>query len=162
MGSENSSATAGGGVWKSGNLEIWEFGNPEIWRSGDLEIWDFGDLGTWKSRNWRSRKSQKYKFSQFKSVLPKMSARSALVGKKTSEAFYPWTGKNEKNTFFCLFPLVGQWALFTRCGPLLLSTRGGGIGTQIPCIEPSKGKWVLAKACSSKTQRIVKDHTLPR
>ena len=27
-----------------------------------------------------------------------------------------------------LFSLVGQWALFIRCGPLLLSTRGGGIG----------------------------------
>ena len=37
LGSEGSSggATGGGGVWKS----------------GDLEIWDFGDLGTWKSRN---------------------------------------------------------------------------------------------------------------
>ena len=25
----------------------------------------------------------------------------------------------------CLLPLVGQWALFTRFGPLLLSTQGG-------------------------------------
>ena len=30
MGSENSSASAGGGVWKSWNLEIWKFGTPNI------------------------------------------------------------------------------------------------------------------------------------
>ena len=49
LGSESSSG-AGGGVWKSGNLEIWELGNlefwgpgnPEIWRSEDLEIQKFG------------------------------------------------------------------------------------------------------------------------
>ena len=50
LGSESSSgAGGGGGVWKSGNLEIWEsghleiwgLGNPEIWRSGDLEIQKF-------------------------------------------------------------------------------------------------------------------------
>ena len=29
----------------------------------------------------------------------------------------------------CLFSLLGQWALFTRFGPLLLSTRGREIGT---------------------------------
>ena len=40
LGSENSSGAgaAGGGVWKSGNLEIWKFGILGIWRSGDLEI----------------------------------------------------------------------------------------------------------------------------
>ena len=60
LGSENSSATAGGGgVWKSGNLEIWEFGDLGIWRSGELEIWEFGDLGTWKSRNMGSKKTKK-------------------------------------------------------------------------------------------------------
>ena len=39
LGSESSSA--GGGVWKSGNLEIWEFGDLGIRRSGDLEIKKF-------------------------------------------------------------------------------------------------------------------------
>ena len=40
LGSENSSGGgAGGGVWKSGNLEIWELGYLGIWRPGDLEIW---------------------------------------------------------------------------------------------------------------------------
>ena len=52
LGSENSSGGvggAGGGVWKSGNLEIWEVGDLGISRSGDLDIQKFGDLGTWKS-----------------------------------------------------------------------------------------------------------------
>ena len=38
--------------------------------------------------------------------------------------FFPWTGQIKK----CFFSLVDQWALFTQCGPLLLSTRGGEIG----------------------------------
>ena len=42
LGSESSSgAGGGGGVWKSGNLEIWEFGDLGIWRPGDLEIQKF-------------------------------------------------------------------------------------------------------------------------
>ena len=42
---------------------------------------EFGNLGTWKSRNLGSKKSKR-KISKFKSVLPKMSARSGLVGTK--------------------------------------------------------------------------------
>ena len=45
LGSESSFGGAGGGVWKS----------------GDLEILEFGDLGTWKSNNSRSKKSKKIK-----------------------------------------------------------------------------------------------------
>ena len=30
---------------------------------------------------------------------------------------------------------MGQWALFTRCGPLLLSTQGGAIGSIARCIH---------------------------
>ena len=46
LGSESSSATgaAGGGVWKSGDLEIWDFGNLEIWEPGNPEILRSGDL----------------------------------------------------------------------------------------------------------------------
>ena len=116
--SESLSGGGAAGVWNLG-----------IWRSGDLEICEFGDLVTWKSRNLGSKKSQKYKFSEFKSVLPKTSARSGLVGENPPgpiwghlRQFFPWTGKIQKMPKFCLFPLVGQWALFTRCGPLLLST----------------------------------------
>ena len=47
-----------------------------------METLEFGDLGTWKSRNEGSNKSHKYKFSKFKSVLPKMSARSGLAEKR--------------------------------------------------------------------------------
>ena len=63
---------------------------------------------------------KKIKFSKFKSVLPKMSARSGLVGKNPPgpiwghlRPFFPWTEKIKKNRIFCLFSLVGQWALFT-------------------------------------------------
>ena len=118
MGSENSSGAGVGGVWKSGNLEIWGPRNPEIWRSGDLEIQKFG-----------SKKAKKKYISKFKSVLPKMSARSGLVGKNPPgptwghlRPFFPWTGKMQKMLIFCLFFLGG---------PLLLSTLGGAIGNQM-------------------------------
>ena len=45
-----------------------------------------------------------------------------------SQAIFSIPRKNRKMLKFCLFSLVGQWALFTRCGPLLLSPRGGEIG----------------------------------
>ena len=44
-------------------------------------VWESGNLGTRKSRNLGSKKSKKKKFSKSKSILPKMSARSGLVGK---------------------------------------------------------------------------------
>ena len=45
LGSKSSSGGgAGGGVWKSGNLEIWESGNLEIWGPGNSEMWRSGDL----------------------------------------------------------------------------------------------------------------------
>ena len=69
------------------------------------------------------------KLSKIKSVLPKMSARSGLVGKKSSwpywgpsEAIFSMDRKKQKNILkFCLLSLGG---------PLLLSTRGGEIGYQ--------------------------------
>ena len=66
-----------------------------IWKSGDLEIQKFGI----------QKIKKKSKFSKFKSVLPKMSARSGLVGKKSSrpylgpsEAIFSIGRKNQKNT----------------------------------------------------------------
>ena len=89
-----------------------------FWKSGNLEIQRFG-----------IQKIKKYKFSKFKSVLPKMSARSGLDEKRLSrphlgpsQAIFPWTGNIEKCIWVLLFSLVGQWALFTRFEPLLLST----------------------------------------
>ena len=43
-----------------------------------------GNLGTWKSGNLVSKKINKQQTSKSKSVSPKMSARSGLVGNKTS------------------------------------------------------------------------------
>ena len=104
---------------------FWKPGNPDFWKSGNLDFWDLEiqKFGTWKSRNWGSKKWKKSKFSKSKSVLPKMLARSELVGKKSSrpylgpsEAIFSMDRKNAKNCIFCLFFLGG---------PLLLSTRGG-------------------------------------
>ena len=57
-----------------------------------------------------------------------MSARSGLVRKNPPgpiwghlRPFFPWTGKNQKMPKFCLFSLVGQWALFTRFSNFLIS-----------------------------------------
>ena len=94
LGSESSSGGGAGGaagsVWKSGNLEIWEPGNLGIWRSLNLEI-----------QNFEIKKTQKRKLSKSESVLPKMSARSGLVGTKILLApfgaiwvqFFPWAEK---------------------------------------------------------------------
>ena len=126
LGSESSS---GGGVWKSGNLEIWEFGDLGTWKSGNLEIWGPGNPEIWSPTN------QKKKSSKAKSVLPKMSARSGLVGKNPPgpiwghlRPFFPWTGKMQK---------IAKKLAISLGGPLLLSTRGGVIGT-------FTGKWHMA------------------
>ena len=54
-----------------------------------------------------------------------MSARSGLVGKNPPGPiwgplgpFFAWAGKIRKMQKFCLFSLVGPWALFTRFGAL--------------------------------------------
>ena len=82
-----------------------------------------------QARNLGPQKNKKnQKFSKSKSVLPKMSARSGLVGKNPPGPiwghlgpFFAWAGKIEKITKFCLFSLVGPWALFTWFGALLLA-----------------------------------------
>ena len=54
-----------------------------------------------------------------------MSARSGLVGKHPPgpiachfRHFFAWAGKIKQISKFCLFSLVGPWALFTRFGAL--------------------------------------------
>ena len=107
-------------------------------------------LGTWKSGNLESKKFQKSKFSKSKSVLPKMSARSRLVGeisswpnlgpfqtscsmgRKNSKivvfffAYFPWWAKGRYST------ALGQWAVFTRFG----NQRGSG--WQSPSEDPER------------------------
>ena len=93
-----------GFFWKPGNPDFWKSGNPDFW---DLEIQKLGVQQIKKNE----------KFSKFESVLPKMLARSGLVGKKNPgpiwghlRPFFPWTEKMQKMLRFCLFSLVGQWA----------------------------------------------------
>ena len=86
------------------------------------------------SQKFGTQKNQKKsKFSKSKSVLPKMSARSGLVGKNPPGPiwahlgpFFAWAGKIQKMSKFCLFSLVGPWALFTRFGPM------GLVGVPLP------------------------------
>ena len=89
--SEGLTATIISRIWKSGDLEIWGFGNPEMWGP-------------------RNKKIRIQEFSKLKSVQPKMSARSALVGKNIEgliwghlRPFVPWTG-GETCQKFAYFP----------------------------------------------------------
>ena len=76
-----------------------QVGGPKLGPSGPKpEIWD-------------PKKSKKIKFSKSKSLLPKMSTRSGLVGEKSSWAHLGPSGpilcvggKNPKNPKNCLFP----------------------------------------------------------
>ena len=60
-------------------------------------VWEFGNLGTWTSRNLGSKNVTKYEFLKFKSVPPKMSARSGLVGNKSS-----WPHLGPSGPIFCV------------------------------------------------------------
>ena len=126
LGSENSS---GGGVWKSGNLEIWKFGNLGpgnlgIQKPGDLKIQKFGvqNIKNIKILKIQIRSAQnvgKVWISRKKSSWPYLGPSEAIfsIGRKIQ--------KTMKNTYF---PWWANGPLFTRDGPLLLSTRGGAIG----------------------------------
>ena len=72
-----------------------------------------GILGFWESRNLETQQSKNDKLLKWKSVLPKISARSGLLGeKKTLDPMWehirqcvPWTGKNAKlRMLFRYFP----------------------------------------------------------
>ena len=81
---------------EAGKSRFWKPGNPDLGKSiifqpGNQEIWD----------------PQTYKFSKFKSVLPKMSARSGLVGKNR-----PDRRKMQKMQKKCLFSLVAMDPIF--------------------------------------------------
>ena len=133
LGSESSSATgaAGGGVWKSGKLEIW----------------DFGDLGTWKSRNVESKTSQKIKTLKIQIRSAQNVGKVWISRKKTSRAPFgaiPGNFLHGLNTFqkvlkLCLLSLVSQWALFTRFGinrPVLGLSRWHHVLIDIlPCLH---------------------------
>ena len=113
LGSENSSAggAAAGGVWKSG---------------GHFSGKKKGACGNVVSRSGLPKNPKTENSQNQKSVLPKMSARFFYAGKRRPHpiwglpgSFFAWAGKIQKLPKFCLFSLVGQWALFTRFGPFL-------------------------------------------
>ena len=112
LGSESSSGgRAGGGVWKSGNLGTRKSRNLEIWGPGNPEIWG--------PKKTKINESLKVKIRSAKNV-----GKVWIIRKKSSwpclgssEAIFSIVQKNQKIIKFCLFSLVSQWALFTRCGP---------------------------------------------
>ena len=113
LGSENSS---GGGAWKSEDLEIQKI----IWGPGNPEIW-----GPKNQRNKNYQNSNPF------------CPKRRQVGKKYPgpirghlRPFFPWTGKKQRmqTKKHAYFPWWANGPLFTRFGPLLLSTRGGGTG----------------------------------
>ena len=148
MGSEGSSVGGGGGgggVWKVGvqkskkikflKIQIRSAQNVgKVWISRKKSSRPY--LGPFEAMFSMDRKNQK------KIKILKIEIRSAQnVGKVwisrkkssrpylgPSQAIFSVDRKNQKNNKICLFSLVGQWALLTQCGPLLLSTRGGAIG----------------------------------
>ena len=120
LGSESSSGGgAGGGVWKSGNLEIWGPGNLEILKYVDLEIQKLGVQTIPKitilkikirvSQNvrkvWISRKKTSWPhFMPFQAVFlrgPEKSKKNTCVS--SISAIYPLWGP-------CCYPsLVGMY-----------------------------------------------------
>ena len=124
LGSESLSGSGGAGT---------------VWKSGNLEIWEFGDLGTWKSRNLGSPKIQNIQILKIQIHSAQNVGKVWISREKILLApfgaipghFFHGSKKSKRCVKICLFSLVGQWALFTRCGPLLLSTRGGGKGIKM-------------------------------
>ena len=88
----------------------WGPGNPEIWRSGDLEIQKFG--------------VQKFKNIKFLRIQIRSAQNVGKVWISRKKILLALFGAiqghflhgPEKSPKFCLFSLVGQWALFTRFG----------------------------------------------
>ena len=86
----------------------------EAGKSRFLEVGKSRFLGPGNPEVWSPKNKKNQKFSKFKSVLPKMLARSGLVGKKSSrphlgpsEAIFSMDRKNPKNAKKkCIFSLV--------------------------------------------------------
>ena len=115
------SGSSSGSDRRRRRLEIWELGNPGIWRSGDLGIQKFGIqiiqiIQILKIQIRSAQNVGKVWISRRKILL-------ALFG--PSQAIFSMGRKNQNSSKNCQFSLVGQWALFTRFGPLLLSTLVG-------------------------------------
>ena len=112
-GFENSS---GGGVWVGPSWA--QVGGPKLGPSG----WAQAGLKWAQARNLEPQKNQKIKNSQNQNPFCPKCRQGFLCRKKKRPRpnwgppgqFFPWAGKIKKMHNFCLFSLVGQWALFTR------------------------------------------------
>ena len=102
-------------IWKSRNLEIWGPGNLGIWRSGDLEIQKIG-----------VQKIKKIKILKIE-IRSAKNVGKVWIGRKKSS--WPYLGPSE--AVFHGPEKSKNVAYFYLLGPLLLSTRGGGIGSYI-------------------------------
>ena len=105
-------------IWELG---IWEVGDLGIWRSGGLEIQKFGvkQIKKTKTIKIQIRSAQ----NVGKVCISKKNSSWPYLG--PSEAIFSMDGKNSVNghqiTYFPWWANGPYW-----CGPLLLSTRGGG------------------------------------
>ena len=91
-----------------------------------------------QARNLGPKKIPKIKILKIKIRSAQNVGKVLISRKKSSRAHLGPSGpifcvgrKNRKRKMqkFCLFSLVGPWALSPGLGPLLLSTRGGAIGS---------------------------------
>ena len=89
------------------SLDIWESGNPGIWKSGNLESQKIGKIEIIRMQILSAQNVGKVWISRKKSSWPHLVP---------FQVFFPWTGKMQKMYRFCIFSLVGQWALFTWFG----------------------------------------------
>ena len=98
---------------------------PSGWAQAGPRFLEIGKSGVWKSGNLESQKVQKIKILKIKIRVAQNVGKVWISRKKTSwphlvpfQAIFCVGRKNRKNLEFCLFSLVGQWALFTRFGPM--------------------------------------------
>ena len=119
---------------KPGNPDFGRSGNPDFRKSrilgpGNPEIWD--------PKNGKKIKILKIQIRSAQNVgkvwISRKKILPALFGAISSHFFHR-PEKLKKCQNFAYFPWWANGPLFTRFGPLLLSTRGGGIG--ISCQFP--------------------------
>ena len=90
---------------RSGNLEIWGPGNPEVWDPKHKNIN--------KNLKTQVRSAQNVGKGWISRITILLAPFGAIPG---HFLHVPKKSKQKKCTTFCLFSLVGQWALFTRFG----------------------------------------------
>ena len=88
------------------------------------DFWKFGNLGPGNLEIWDPTKIKKIKILKIKIRSAQNVGKVWISRNKNPPGpilghlgpFFAWAGKIEKMPKFCLFSLVGPWALFTRFG----------------------------------------------